>query len=56
MNTAGRRRAQAIAGYKHICPRMRPHFSAISAEKSAARERCKVDTANRIRKATKPKK
>lgn len=37
MNTAGRRRAQAIGGYKNIRPQQRPAFSKVSAEKSQNR-------------------
>lgn len=37
MNTAGRRRRQAIGGYKDIPPSQRPRYRAVTAEKAQAR-------------------
>lgn len=37
MNTAGRRRRQAVNGYKHIHRQARPIYNKVSAEKSANR-------------------
>src|SRR5690606_32213676 len=37
MNTAGRRRRQAVGGYKHIHRAARPKYSVVSAEKSMNR-------------------
>ena len=40
--TARRRRRQAANGYKHLSPLKRPHYSKISAAKSARREAAKI--------------
>lgn len=53
MNTSGRKRKQAVGGYKNLPPRQRPHYNAISAEKSAARERRKAETAQRLQQKKK---